>query len=87
MGAQPRPLVLMLLWKNYSGVRKKILEDNKIQCEAVPSNVDEDQAKASLLAEGANPEVISKNLASLQRWRTFWITNPNVGWIQTFVQP
>ena len=49
-----------------SGVRKKILEDNKIQCEAVPSNVDEDQAKTSLLAEGANPEVISKNLAELK---------------------
>ena len=33
--------------------KKEDFEDNKIQCEAVPSNVDEDQAKTSLLAEGA----------------------------------
>ncbi len=57
---------MKIILASKSGVRKKILEDNKIQCEAVPSNVDEDQAKASLLAEGANPEVISKNLAELK---------------------
>ena len=51
---------MKIILASKSGVRKKILEDNKIQCEAVPSNVDEDQAKVSLLAEGANPEIISK---------------------------
>ena len=57
---------MKIILASKSGVRKKILEDNKIQCEAVPSNVDEDQAKVSLLAEGANPEIISKNLAELK---------------------
>jgi septum formation protein len=49
-----------------SGVRKKILEKNNISCIAVPSNVDEDQVKESLLAVGANPMLISKNLAELK---------------------
>ena len=34
-----------------SEVRKKILEENNIFCEAVPSNVDEDMVKESLLNE------------------------------------
>ena len=42
-----------------SNVRKKILEKNNISCIAVPSNVDEDQVKESLLAVGANPMLIS----------------------------
>ena len=49
-----------------SGVRKKILEKNNISYIAVPSNVDEDQVKESLLAVGANPMLISKNLAELK---------------------
>ena len=49
-----------------SGVRKKILEENNIDCEIVVSNVDEDQAKDSLIAAGANPLLISKNLAELK---------------------
>tara|TARA_Y100001970_G_C13935376_1_gene700408 strand:- start:226 stop:813 length:588 start_codon:yes stop_codon:yes gene_type:complete len=57
---------MKIILASKSGVRKKILEDNKIQCEVVPSNVDEDQAKTSLLEEGANPEIISKNLAELK---------------------
>ena len=32
-----------------SGVRKKILNKNGINCEVIPSNVDEDQIKKSLL--------------------------------------
>ena len=32
-----------------SEVRKKILNDNGIDCEVVPANVDEDQIKRSLL--------------------------------------
>ena len=31
-----------------------------------PSNVDEDQVKESLLDKGADPEIISKNLAELK---------------------
>jgi len=49
-----------------SGVRKKILEDNKITCRVEPSNVDEESIKESLLKENASPEVISKNLAELK---------------------
>ena len=49
-----------------SGVRKKILEDNKIICEVEPSNVDEESIKESLLKEKASPEIISKNLAALK---------------------
>ena len=49
-----------------SGVRKKILEDNKIKCKVEPSNVDEDSVKRSLIKEKASPEIISKNLAELK---------------------
>ena len=49
-----------------SGVRKKILEDNKIICIVEPSNVDEESIKESLLKEKASPEIISKNLAELK---------------------
>ena len=49
-----------------SGVRKKILNENGINCEVVPSNIDEDQIKESLLKEKASPEIISKNLAELK---------------------
>ena len=49
-----------------SGVRKKILEENNIQCKIEPSNVDEDNVKESLLKERASPTIISKNLAELK---------------------
>ena len=49
-----------------SEVRKKILNKNNLNCIVVPSNVDEDQVKDSLLAVGANPMLISKNLAELK---------------------
>ena len=49
-----------------SGVRKKILEDNKITCKVEPANIDEDSIKDSLLKEKASPEIISKNLAELK---------------------
>ena len=45
-----------------SGVRKKILEEHKIECKVVHSNVDEDSVKESLIDAGANPLEISKNL-------------------------
>ena len=34
-----------------SGVRKKILNKNGIDCEVVPPNIDEDQVKESLIKE------------------------------------
>ncbi len=49
-----------------SGVRKEILDKYKIQATVSPSNVDEDQVKESLLEKGADPEIISKNLAELK---------------------
>ena len=49
-----------------SGIRKKILDQNGIACEVIPTNVDEDQVKESLLKEKATPEIISKNLAELK---------------------
>ena len=49
-----------------SEVRKKILNENKINCIVEPSNVDEDSVKESLLNEKATPEIISKNLAELK---------------------
>ena len=49
-----------------SGIRKKILNKNGINCEVIPADVDEDQVKESLLQENATPEIISKNLAELK---------------------
>ena len=49
-----------------SVVRKKILEENGIQCKVLPSNIDEDFVKKSLLKEKATPEIVSKNLAELK---------------------
>ena len=49
-----------------SGVRKKILDENNINCEVIPANVDEDSIKESLIEEEATPEIISKNLAELK---------------------
>ena len=49
-----------------SKVRKDILDKNDIKCVVVPSNVDEDPVKESLLKEQASSEIISKNLAELK---------------------
>ena len=49
-----------------SKVRKEILDKNNIRSSVLPSNVDEDIVKISLLKEGASPEIISKNLAELK---------------------
>ena len=49
-----------------SKVRKDILEKNNISCDVIPSNIDEDMVKESLLKEKASPEIISKNLAELK---------------------
>ena len=57
---------MRIILASKSGVRKKILDEYKIESEVIPSNVDEDQVKDSLLAEGANPLIVSKNLAELK---------------------
>ena len=57
---------MKIILASKSGVRKKILDNFKIDCEVKVSNVDEDEVKSSLLAEGANPLLISKNLAEIK---------------------
>ena len=49
-----------------SEIRKKILDENNINCTIEPSNLDEDEVKKSLINQGATPELISKNLAELK---------------------
>ena len=55
-----------IILASQSEVRRKILQDNGIKCFSKPSKVDEDTIKESLLKEGSNPELISKNLAELK---------------------
>ena len=57
---------MKIILASKSGVRKKILDKYKIDNEVIASNVDEDEIKESLLSEGANPLVISKNLAEIK---------------------
>ena len=57
---------MKIILASKSGVRKNILDQNNIDCDVIASNVDEDEVKASLLSEGANPLVISKNLAEIK---------------------
>ena len=49
-----------------SKVRKDILDKNNIKSFVVPSNIDEDIVKLSMIKEKASPEIISKNLAELK---------------------
>tara|TARA_Y100000590_G_scaffold122726_1_gene140555 strand:+ start:371 stop:952 length:582 start_codon:yes stop_codon:yes gene_type:complete len=55
-----------LILASNSKVRKKILDENEIDCKVFPSNIDEEIVKKSLLKENAEPELISKNLAELK---------------------
>ena len=57
---------MKLILASKSGVRKKILDDNNIDSDVIVSNVDEDEVKASLISEGADPLIISKNLAEIK---------------------
>ena len=59
-------MVDQIILASKSGVRKKILEKNKINCRVEPSNIDEESVKESLLIEKATPTIISKNLAELK---------------------
>ena len=60
---------MKIILASQSGVRKQILDKYKIDNEVIISRVDEDEIKESLLAEGANPSIISKNLAEIKSLR------------------
>ena len=57
---------MKIILASKSEVRKKILIKNNFNCKVIPSNIDEDQVKDSLLAVGADPTLVSKNLAELK---------------------
>ena len=57
---------MKIILASQSGVRKQILDKYNVDNEVMVSNVDEDEIKVSLLAEGANPLTISKNLAEIK---------------------
>ena len=59
-------MINKIILASKSGVRKKILNQNGIDCEVMSSNIDEDQVKESLIQEKATPKLISKNLAELK---------------------
>ena len=58
--------MLEIILASKSKVRKTILENNSLICTVERSNVDEDPIKDSLIADGATPEIISKNLAEIK---------------------
>ena len=57
---------MRIILASKSGVRKKILDDHGIKSDVVISNVDEDEVKIALQAEGADPLIVSKNLAEIK---------------------
>ena len=57
---------MKIILASKSEVRKKILDKYGIPTDVLPSNVDEDQVKEALIENGADPEIISKNLAELK---------------------
>ena len=59
-------MIKNIILASKSEVRKKILLDHGINCEAIPAKVDEEMVKESLLKTEATPELISKNLAELK---------------------
>ena len=67
---------MKIILASKSGVRKQILDKYDLPSDVQPSNVDEEQVKESLLANGADPEIISKNLAELKSTKVS-IKNPD----------
>ena len=57
---------MKIILASQSGVRKQILDKYQIDNEVIVSNVDEDEIKNSLIADGAGPLSISKNLAEIK---------------------
>ena len=59
-------MIKKIVLASKSEVRKKILKDNNINCEVIPSNIDEEEIKNSLLDKKIDPLNVSKNLAELK---------------------
>ena len=59
-------MINKIILASKSEVRREILDQNGINNEVIPANVDENQIKESLLKEKATPAIISKNLAELK---------------------
>ena len=59
-------MINKIILASRSEVRKKILNQNGINCEVIPADINENQVKESLFEEKATPEIISKNLAELK---------------------
>ena len=59
-------MTVKIILASKSEVRKKILDQNNIDNEVIPANIDEDFIKKSLIRKKATPELISKNLAELK---------------------
>ncbi len=57
---------MKIILASQSGVRKQILDKFKIDNKVVVSKIDEDEIKKALIAEGAGPLSISKNLAEIK---------------------
>ena len=70
--------MVKIILASKSKVRKEILDKNNINNKVEPSNVDEDTVKASLLKNGASPEIISKNLAELKANKVSQKNNGNL---------
>ena len=58
--------MIKIILASKSKVRKELLDKNNIDNQVLPSNVDEEPIKESLLKNGASPEIVSKNLAELK---------------------
>ena len=58
--------MIKIILASKSKVRKDILDSNGIDCDVMPSNIDEDSVKSSLSRINASPEIVSKNLAELK---------------------
>ena len=71
-------IIKKIILASRSEVRKKILEENNIECIVEPSNIDEDNVKEALLKEKATPEIISKNLAELKANKISQIRNEDL---------
>mgnify|MGYP001269374493 CR=1 FL=1 len=52
-------MINKIILASKSGVRKKILKKNNINCEVIPANIDEESVKESLIKENATPKIIS----------------------------
>ena len=58
--------MVSLILASKSKVRRQILIKHNVANKVVPSNVDEDVVKESLINEKVTPDIISKNLAELK---------------------